>query len=348
MITREKVNGILEGYGKDFKIATVCSHTALQIFHGARQEKIKTIGICTEERKKLYESFPLAKPDEFLVVDDAKEIPAGELVERDAILVPHGSLVEYFGKKLENLNVPVLGNRNSLLWERDRQKMFEWMKNAGLYVPKVFKPDEIDRPCIVKFPGARGGRGYIIVNSQEELDSRVPDQTGITIQEYLIGIRVYPHYFYSPLSKDGYRAGEGKVELMSIDRRVESNIDEAYRLWAVGLTSKPAFTIVGNEPFVIRESLLTEVMEMGKGVVESADRLFGGIPGPFCIEMICDENLQLSSFEISARIVAGTNLYSSSSPYSVYTYGPGMSTGRRIAVELKRAVKERKLQKIVF
>ncbi len=348
MITREKINSIIEGYGKDLKIATVCSHTALQIFHGARQEKVKTIGICTKERMKLYESFPLAKPDEFIIVDDPKEIPADDLVEQNAVLVPHGSLVEYFGKKLENLAVPVLGNRNSLLWERDRGKMFEWMKNAGLQIPKTFKPEEIDRPCMVKFSGARGGRGYIIVNSQEELDSRVPDQAGITIQEYLIGIRVYPHYFYSPLSRHGYRAGEGRVELMSIDRRVESNIDEAYRLWAVGLTSKPAFTIVGNEPFVIRESLLTEVMEMGKGIVESADRLFGGIPGPFCIEMICDENLQLSAFEISARIVAGTNLFMNGSPYSTYSYGPGMSTGRRIATELKQAAKEKKLAKIVF
>ena len=40
----QKINGMLDGYGKDLKIATVCSHTALQIFHGARLEKIKTIG----------------------------------------------------------------------------------------------------------------------------------------------------------------------------------------------------------------------------------------------------------------------------------------------------------------
>ena len=47
MISRERIGSILEGYDKkQIKIATICSHTSLQIFHGARQEGIKTIGIC--------------------------------------------------------------------------------------------------------------------------------------------------------------------------------------------------------------------------------------------------------------------------------------------------------------
>ncbi|HBR10373.1 TPA: 5-formaminoimidazole-4-carboxamide-1-(beta)-D-ribofuranosyl 5'-monophosphate synthetase, partial [Candidatus Acetothermia bacterium] len=41
-------------------IATICSHSSLQIIHGARQEGFRTIGICTKEREKLYSSFPLA------------------------------------------------------------------------------------------------------------------------------------------------------------------------------------------------------------------------------------------------------------------------------------------------
>ena len=45
MFEKEKIDEIVSSY-KDFKIATICSHSALQIFHGAKQEKIKTIGDC--------------------------------------------------------------------------------------------------------------------------------------------------------------------------------------------------------------------------------------------------------------------------------------------------------------
>jgi len=351
MISKDKINKILEEYNpKKTCIATVCSHSALQIFHGARREGVKTIGICTEKRKKVYDAFPLAKPDEYIIVDDPREIPVDELVSKNAVVIPHGSLVEYTGKKIDELAVPIFGNRMSLWWERERSKMFQWMEAAGLEVPAIIKPDDIDRPCIVKLPGAKGGMGYIIVNSSDEFYEKVSDENvdKVMVQEYLLGVRAYPHYFYSPLTKDGYRAAEGVVELMSFDRRVESTIDESYRGTLAGIDVKPSFSVMGNEPLVLRESLLGEVLEMGKNVTEAADKLFGGIPGPFCIETICDENLQFYAFEISARIVAGTNLYPDGSPYSTYLYKDPMSTGSRIALEIKKAAKAGKLAKVVF
>lgn len=347
-VTREKIGEVLAGYDrKKLSIATICSHTALQIFHGARAEGIRTIGICTEERRKVYEAFPLGCPDEFIIVDDLRSIPSDELVEKNAVLVPHGSVVEYSGDKLCEIKVPMFGNRESLEWEKDREKMFEWMKAAGLQVPATIDPEKIDRPCVVKLAGAKGGRGYRVVNSPEEFHEHF-EGMNVTVQEYLIGVRVYPHYFYSPLTKDGYRASEGRVELIGIDRRFESNIDEAYRTEKVGLSFTPSFTVVGNELLVVRESLLGDIMEMGKNTLEAADRLFGGIPGPFCLETIVDENLQFFAFEVSARIVAGTNIYPHGSPYTAYQHNEPMSMGRRIARELKLAAKAGKLQKIIY
>jgi len=87
-------------------------------------------------------------------------------------------------------------------------------------------------------------------------------------------------------------------------------------------------------------------MEMGRGVSNSSQELFGGMHGPFCIETIITEDLDIYSFEISARIVAGTNLLSN--PYSIYTNGKEFTTGMRIAQELKDAFKEGKLQKIIY
>lgn len=347
-ISREKINSILSSYDrKKMKIATICSHTALQIFHGARLEGIGTIGICTEERRKVYEAFPLGAPDEFMIVDDPGKIPSGELADASAILVPHGSLVEYAGEKLGTLKVPMLGNRESLQWEKDRKKMFEWLTAAGIQVPATIEPDKIDRPCVVKHAGAKGGRGYRVVSTPEEFYEHF-EGMDVTVQEYLIGVRAYPHYFYSPLTKDGYRASEGRLELIGVDRRFESNIDEAYRTEKAGLSFTPSFTVVGNELLVLRESLLSDVLDMGKDIVETADKLFGGIPGPFCLETVIDENLQFFAFEISARIVAGTNIYPQGSPYTAYQWEEPMSMGRRIAREIKLASKANKLPKIIY
>jgi 5-formaminoimidazole-4-carboxamide-1-(beta)-D-ribofuranosyl 5'-monophosphate synthetase len=63
---------------------------------------------------------------------------------------------------------------------------------------------------------------------------------------------------------------------------------------------------------------------------------------------VVDENLQFFVFEVSARIVAGTNIYPHGSPYTAYQYGEPMSMGRRIAREVKAAAKANKLAKIIF
>src|SRR3970282_461194 len=98
MVSPKTIASILEDY-EDLTIATVCSHSSLQIFRGARQEGCKTLGSAIGKSPRFYDAFPLAKPDEFLVVDSYAEITdhADALVARQAVAVPHGSLVEYMG-----------------------------------------------------------------------------------------------------------------------------------------------------------------------------------------------------------------------------------------------------------
>src|SRR5947209_20426787 len=67
MVSRKAIDSILAGY-EDIVVATVCSHSSLQIFHGARQEGFRTLGIAIGKRPRFYDSFPLSKPDEFLIV----------------------------------------------------------------------------------------------------------------------------------------------------------------------------------------------------------------------------------------------------------------------------------------
>lgn len=212
MIARERIGSILEGYDKDkLTIATICSHSSLQLFHGARQEGIRTVGICLEDYRKTYDAFPYGRPDEYIIVDGYKDVPVDELVGKNAIVVPHGSFVEYTGGRLADLAVPMFGNRKSLEWEGSRDLLSKWIRDAGLRTPRVFSPESIDRPCIVKLPGAKGGKGYVIVNSPDEFREKVRE-TKFTIQEYVPGVRMYPHYFYSPISKGGYGVRDGSLD----------------------------------------------------------------------------------------------------------------------------------------
>ena len=96
----------------------------------------------------------------------------------------------------------------------------------------------------------------------------------------------------------------------------------------------------------MRESLLPKVFKMGEQVVEKSLELFGGIIGSFCLETVVTENLEFKVFEISARIVAGTNPYINGSPYSEMIE-PGLSTGKRIAQEIKFAAKHNQLNEIL-
>jgi 5-formaminoimidazole-4-carboxamide-1-(beta)-D-ribofuranosyl 5'-monophosphate synthetase len=52
-------------------------------------------------------------------------------------------------------------------------------------------------------------------------------------------------------------------------------------------------------------------------------------------------------FEVSARIVAGTNPFVHGSPYTWLRYDFPMSTGRRIAMELRQALNEDRLDEVL-
>jgi len=339
--------------GHDSSIATLCSHSSLQIFHGARVEGFRTVGISVGPPQRFYDAFPLAKPDEFLEVPHPSAIAerTGELRDRHAIIVPHGSFVEYVGpEEFLKLDVPVFGNRAVILWESDREKEREWLESAGVPMPRRYaSPSEVDGPAIVKYYGAKGGKGFYLAKNREALEGFRP--TGpYVIQQYVLGTRYYVHFFYSPLSDAGYRVGDGSLELLGMDRRDEANIDELYKLGAqeelLKAGIRPTFVVTGNVPVVLRESLLPQLFDVGARTVQRSIELFGGMVGPFCIEGIMTEELEFKVFEISTRIVAGTNLFIRGSSYSDLV-APDLSTGRRIALELRRAQKLGRLDEVV-
>ncbi|MEK7528413.1 MAG: formate--phosphoribosylaminoimidazolecarboxamide ligase [Patescibacteria group bacterium] len=333
----------------DYTIATIGSHTALQILRGAKDEGFRTICVCQKGQERPYRSFGVA--DEIITVDNYAKFPEieSQLIESNAIVIPHGSFVSYLGPaKIAQLKVMHYGTKAILDWEADRVKQRSWLEKAGLRLPSVFKtPEDIDRPVIVKFHGALGGMGYFIANSPKEFYERFNRYQGdrdYVIQEYIVGVPIYTHYFYSNLTDE--------LEIMSFDKRYESNADSIGRIAAkdqldVGIET--SYTITGNIPLVVRESLLPELFTMGESVVKESRKLTGGygLFGPFCLEAIVDKNLNFYVFEISARIVAGTNPFVNGSPYTWLRYNEPMSTGRRVAREIKTAIESDALDKVL-
>lgn len=323
---------------RQYTIATLGSHSALQILKGARDEGFRTLAVVNHETERLYQSFAFI--DEVMLVDRYSEFMTlmGELKARKSIIVPHGSFVAYLSlEEHKRMTIPYFGNKAVLDWEASRELQRDWLTRAGLTLPRQFKSGaDIDRPVIVKLYGAAGGKGYMFIREAADFEARAGHlQEQFVIQEYIIGVPLYIHYFYSPL--------EHKLEIMSMDRRYETNVDSLGRIPAAaqeGMDVSPSYVVVGNSSVSLRESMLAEAFHMGEEVIRVSQEICGpkGLFGAFCIETIITPDMQFYIMEISARIVAGTNLFINGSPYSYLNYDEPMSTGRRIAREIKNAL----------
>ena len=336
-------------------VATLGSHCSLQVLKGAKDEGLKTILICEKKREKLYRRFEFI--DEYILVDSFIEVldekHSSSLEKNNAILIPHGTLISQMSsEQIESFRTPVFGNKWILRWESNRDLKEKLMLEAKLDVPKsIPSPKEINGLVIVKRQGAAGGKGYFMAANELEYNQKreklikqgtISKDEKLYIQEYNSGVLAYLQYFYSPL--------DDKLEFFGVDKRHESDIEGLARIPAqqrMQVDDVPSFNVIANSPLVLRESLLDEVYSMGERFVEASRNLVKpGMNGPFCIEGVYDEEGNFKTFEFSARIVAGTNIFMNGSPYTTLMYSEPMSMGRRIAREIKKADSSNSLDKI--
>ncbi|MGZ4850109.1 MAG: formate--phosphoribosylaminoimidazolecarboxamide ligase, partial [Candidatus Bathyarchaeia archaeon] len=271
MITHANIGKIIDKYDQNrIAIGTLGSHSSLNIFKGAKEEGFRTVCICKEKDAIMYQKYPLV--DELIIVKDFTEILNEKMQEKlrklNVVLVPHGSFTAYLSTEelTDSLFVPIFGNRQLLHWEANRKSQEEWLRQAGLRLPETFKtPEDIDRLVIAKLPGAKGGRGYFLANSPEAFHKKFielikrgllkqEDLLQIHLQEYALGVNVYPSYFSSIINDD--------VEMLCVDRRYESAVDSIGKIPAcqqLEIDINPTYTVVGNFPIVLRESLLPEI-----------------------------------------------------------------------------------------
>lgn len=359
-INRQEITDILDGYNKeDITIATLGSHSSLHMFQGAKAEGFKTAVVCEKGRETPYKRFGVC--DEFIMVDKFSDIVNDEVQDQlrdlNSIVFPHGSFVAYAG--LDNIetifNIPMFGNRDILRWEAERDLERKMMMESGIRIPKkITDPAKINGTVMVKFPGARGGRGYFVATSTEEYEQKIDamlnrgwieeeDVKKAHIEEYVLGCNYCIHYFFSGLKNE--------VELLGIDSRYESTIDGLTRVPAkdqLDLGVDPSYVITGNHPVVMRESLLTQVFDIGDRITEGAKGLVPpGFNGPFCMQTLVNDDLEVVVFEMSARSDGGTNTFMNGSAYSYLYHGEPLSMGRRMALEIKNGIKEDRLEDII-
>jgi len=157
-------------------------------------------------------------------------------------------------------------------------------------------------------------------------------------------------FFCSPLEEKGSR-----IELLGVDWRFESSLDGFVRLPAeqqLALNDRqriPEYTVCGHNSATMRESLLEGAFELAERFVSAAEsHFFPGMIGPFCLQTCVDKDLRFFIYDVAPRIGGGTNVHMAvGHPYGNSLWRRSMSTGRRLAMEVRRAIEEDRLGEIV-
>ncbi|KAB3543374.1 MAG: formate--phosphoribosylaminoimidazolecarboxamide ligase family protein [ANME-2 cluster archaeon] len=384
MIDRNEITSILDEYETDnVKIGLVGSHSALDVCDGAIEEGFRTHLVCQAGRERTYTEYFKAKRDpsgNLLrgIVDDAvvysrfDEVlqPKNQQYLRDnsILFVPNRSFTSYCSiDAIENdFAVPMVGSRNLLRSEeRGGEEDYYWLlEKAGLpYPERIDDPEDIDELVMVKLPHAvkKLERGFFTAsdyNEYLEKSKSLIRQGVITedalsaarIERYVVGPVFNLDFFYSPIEDT-----MSKTELIGIDWRFETSLDGHVRLPAPQQMTLaehqmvPEYTVCGHNSATLRESLLEDAFELAEKYVKATQKHYSpGIIGPFCLQTCVDKDLNFYIYDVAPRIGGGTNVHVSvGHPYGNALWRRNMSTGRRLAMEVRRAVDAGRVAEIV-
>jgi len=380
LIDRSKILEVLRGYDlDDLRIGMIASHSALDTADGAVEENFRTLAVCQEGREKPYVKYFRASRDrsgkivggmidEVMMLDKFSLIIDQEnqeaLRKKNTLFVPNRSFTSYCGIDAveDQFSVPLLGSRNLLRSEErgDKRDYYWILEKAGLPFPEPIEAEDIKELVMVKLPHAVKTleRGFFTASSYEEycqkadllLRQNVIDQDGIElarIERYIIGPVFNLDFFYSPIS--------GQIELIGIDWRFETSLDGHCRLPApqqLTLNDKqinPEYTVCGHNSATLRESLLEKAFELAEKYVAATQEYYSpGIIGPFCLQTCVDKDLNFYIYDVAPRIGGGTNVHMAvGHPYGNALWRTNMSTGRRLAREVRIALENDCLEKII-
>ncbi|UCE92406.1 MAG: formate--phosphoribosylaminoimidazolecarboxamide ligase family protein [Methanobacteriota archaeon] len=384
MIDRKRIIASLEDYDLDkAKVGMIASHSALDVCDGAVEEGFRTVGVCQEGREKTYSRFFKCQRDgsgkvlrgvvdECWVLKEFKEIMDPAFQERlrreNVLFVPNRSFTSYIDLRdiEEDFAVPMVGSRDLLRSEeRGEERDYYWLlEKAGLPYPKrIVDPKEIEGLVIVKLHHKvkKLERGFFTASSFEEYVKKYKaliaadviteeDLALARVEEYVVGPVFNLDFFYSPLESKMDR-----IELLGVDWRFESSLDGHVRLPAPqqmtlqGEQATPEYTVCGHNSATMRESLIEGAFALAEKYVKATQEHYDtGIIGPFCLQTCVDKDLRFHIYDVAPRVGGGTNVHMwVGHPYGNTTWRTNMSTGRRLAVEIRRAIETGQVDRIV-
>ncbi|HHD15226.1 MAG TPA: formate--phosphoribosylaminoimidazolecarboxamide ligase family protein [Euryarchaeota archaeon] len=384
VIDRSRIQDLAGRYDtKNAKIGVVASHSALDTCDGAVEEGFRTVAFCQKGRERTYARYFRAQRspdgrllrgmvDEPIVLDRFREVMDERwqswMRNNSVVWVPNRSFTSYVDiTAIENeFEVPMFGSRNMLRSEeREEQQSYYWLlEKAGLPFPeRIEDPDRIDELSIVKLHHKQKKleRGFFTCSSPEEFGEKsekliaqgVIDRETLDtarIERYVIGPVFNFDFFYSPLEEE-----MSPLELLGVDWRFETSLDGHVRLPApqqMSLNEEqilPEYTVCGHNSATLRESLLEKVFAMAEKFVDASKRHYDpGIIGPFCLQTCVDKDLNFYIYDVAPRIGGGTNVHMwVGHPYGNSLWRKPVSTGRRLAMEVRRALEEERLDEIV-
>lgn len=369
---------------KNYTIAVLGSHSALDVCRGAKDEGFKTLVIVQRGRDKTYAKYyktqkgsPSASSgrpsvgcvDEVIELDKFADILKPEiqeeLIKRNCIFIPHRSFEVYindYNAIEKKFKVPMFGNRFLLKCEERGIGGFDQyriMDEAGIRYPKQFKdPSEIDRLVIVKvLEKVRGfERSFFLAKDKTEYNrrARIRIKRGdfleehlqrAVIEEFVPGVQVNFNFFYDPLNK--------RLELLGTDTRRQTNREAMERLsdkyQQLFLNNGSVkFEEAGHIAVTVLESLLEDAFDIAERFVEATKKMNVPVIGPFGLQTMIipgPPKKEIIVFDVSPRMPGSPGIFST--PYSGYLYGQNISMGRRVAMEIKQAIEKGELNKIL-
>jgi 5-formaminoimidazole-4-carboxamide-1-(beta)-D-ribofuranosyl 5'-monophosphate synthetase len=364
MITNKIRNTIEEYEPRNVKIGVLGSHSALEVAYGAKQEGFETAVVCQKGREKTYTRHYRNLFDHIMLLDKfadlAEEENVQKLTDLSTVFVPNRSFSVYLGyENIENrFAVPIMGNRYILKTEeRNTPKNQHYLlMKAGIQTPKTFKsPAEIDRLTIIKVPEKERKieRAFFYASSPQEYEKKAHERLtkGIisqedlqkaVIEEYVIGAKFNANYFWSPLNDE--------IDLLGFDKRIQTNLDGVLDLPAaeqmeLGITTQNIE--IGHIGVTMRESQIEKIFDAGERFANTCKEEYPpGIIGLFGLQGAVTKELEFYVFDVSPR-VPGCPCVEPTSPYMKYKYGMEVGPGRRVAMEVKYAIREERLGDIV-
>jgi 5-formaminoimidazole-4-carboxamide-1-(beta)-D-ribofuranosyl 5'-monophosphate synthetase len=365
MMMKDEIKQVLSKYNpKKIRIGVLGSHSALEIASGARQEGFETVVVCQKGREKTYAQYYRNIFNKFITLDKFSDITAPENVKQltdfNTIFVPNRSFSVYAGYDAieQKFAVPLMGNRYLLKTEeRTGQRNQLWLlKEAGIKIPRAFKtPQEIDCPVIVKVPekGRAIERAFFYASNfdeyKREAEKRI--KNGIItrealnqsiIEEYVIGAKFNANYFYSPLTDE--------IDLLGFDKRVQTDLDGVLDLPAqeqMAMNIATQNIEIGHLGVTMRESQLEKIFEAAERFVQICRKEYPpGMIGLFALQGAVTKDLEFRVFDVSPR-VPGCPCVEPTSPYMKYKYGVEVGPGKRVAMEIKRAMRKNRLLEVV-